>query len=274
LKRLTNNRTGISQRRLAGKFDVSQSTICRQLSKMKISYRKREKTPKYSKKQKQKSQEISRKLVNCLYRSNFSIIIDDEKYFTYSGANMPGNAGYYTNDKNACPDDVRFAGKEKFPPKILVWLCMSDRGMSAPLFYKSKSEAINSDTYIRCLKKRLIPFIQQHHEDLNYVFWPDLAPAHYSNETVKWMEDNVHFVAKHLNPPNVPKARPIEDFWGCLAQKVYEGGWEAKTAEQLINRIKLKLKEFDLNFVESLMRGVKAKLKSIAKEGVFSLYKK
>ena len=44
---------------------------------------------------------------------------------------------------------------------------------------------------------------------------------------------------------NVPQARPIENFLECLAQKVYEEGWEAKTEQQLIRRIKSKVKEFD-----------------------------
>ena len=44
LKGLTNNRFDVSQRKLAAKFDVCQKTICNQLRKMKISYRKREKS--------------------------------------------------------------------------------------------------------------------------------------------------------------------------------------------------------------------------------------
>ena len=55
------------------------------------------------------------------------------------------------------------------------------------------------------------------------------------------------------NPPNVPQAQTIENIWGNLAQKVYEGGWQASTeggwqasTEQvLIDRIKLKLKEIE-----------------------------
>ena len=43
------------------------------------------------------------------------------------------------------------------------------------------------------------------------------------------MNENVKFIPKDINPPNVPQARPIENFWGCLAKKVYEGGWEDKT---------------------------------------------
>jgi transposase len=274
LKRLVNNKTGISQRQLARKFSVHHSTINRRLSKMKISYRKREKTPKYSEKQQEKSQQLCSKLSNKLYRTNCSVINDDETYFTYSGDNMPGNVGYYSNDKKTCPDSVRFIGKEKFPKKVLVWIAISDHGISKPCIRSSKSEAINSEVYIDILKNYLLPFIHKHHSDLNYQFWPDLASAHYSKETIAWMNENVNFIPKEMNPPNVPQARPIENFWGCLKQKVYEKGWTAKTDQDLIRRINLKLKEIDQKFVENLMKGVKAKVKSIAENGVYSTYKK
>jgi uncharacterized protein (DUF2132 family) len=55
LKILTNNRKGVSQRRFSRKFGVSQMTFCRQLSKMRISCLKREKTPKYTEKQAEKA---------------------------------------------------------------------------------------------------------------------------------------------------------------------------------------------------------------------------
>ena len=61
------------------------------------------------------------------------------------------------------------------------------------------------------------------------------------------MNEFVHFVEKDCNPPNVPQARPIENFWGFLANKVYEGGWYAKTEQQLVNRIKLQLKNIDVS---------------------------
>ena len=45
LKRLANNRKGVSHRRLRPKLGVSRMNICRQLSQMNISCYKREKTP-------------------------------------------------------------------------------------------------------------------------------------------------------------------------------------------------------------------------------------
>ena len=143
LKRSVNNRFGVSQRGLGKKFEVHHTTISRQLAKMSISYRKREKTPKYNPKQQQKADELSGTLANELYRSSCVVIMDDERYFTFSGHNMPANAGYYTNDKRKCPDDVRFAGKESFPPMILVWIDISARGKSEALIRPSKLEATN-----------------------------------------------------------------------------------------------------------------------------------
>ena len=55
LKRLANNRKGVSQRRLGRKLGVSHVTICRQLSKMNISCYKQEKMPKYREKQADKA---------------------------------------------------------------------------------------------------------------------------------------------------------------------------------------------------------------------------
>ncbi len=80
---------------------------------------------------------------------------------------------------------------------------------------------------------------------------------------------DLYFVNNSINPPNVSKLKPIENFWGSMAQKVYEGRWETKNEMSLTRRIKFKIKEFYSKYVELLMRGVKAKLKSIGKDGVY-----
>ena len=105
---------------------------------------------------------------------------------------MHGNDNYYSNDKSKCPDSVRFAGKEKYPNKLMVWVAISNRGISKPLFRSSKSEAVDSDIYKNeCLEKRLLPLICKHHPDSNYIFRPDLAGCHYSRQTIAWMDENV-----------------------------------------------------------------------------------
>ena len=74
---------------------------------------------------------------------------------------------------------------------------------------------VNTNIYINeCFQPKLLPFIHKHNGDLHYLFWPDLAAAHYSNETVTWIEENEDLVEKSSNPPNVPQARPILEFVG------------------------------------------------------------
>ena len=77
------------------------------------------------------------------------------------------------------------------------------------------------------------------------------------------MDEYVNYVDKESN---VPQAQPIENFWGHLAQRVYEGGWQTSTEQLLIDCIKLKLKENGLNYLQLLIKGIKAKLRSIAND--------
>ena len=54
----------------------------------------------------------------------------------------------------------------------------------------------------------------------------------------------------------------------CLAQKVYEKGWEAKIEQR---RVEWKKKEFDTYFVESLLERIKGKVRSTGANGVYAL---
>ena len=87
--------------------------------------------------------------------------LNDEKHFTSDGSNMQSKDNYYSNDKSKFPDSAQFAGKEKFPNNAMIWVAISNRGISKQLFQPSKSEAVDSGIYINeCLEKRLLPFIQ------------------------------------------------------------------------------------------------------------------
>ena len=46
--------------------------------------------------------------------------------------------------------------------------------------------------------------------------------------------NGIAFVDKFENPSNAPQIRPIENYWGILKMKVYEGNWTAKTRDTLI----------------------------------------
>ena len=114
-------------------------------------------------------------------------------------------------------------------------MAISEIGFSDVCFTFTKGFAVNADNYIQnCLPKakKLINSDPKNHV---WIVWPDLASG-----LAEWLQaENIRFVPKTLNAPNVPKARPIEDFWGILSSKVYAGGWEAKSVTQLIRRIRV-----------------------------------
>jgi hypothetical protein len=92
--------------------------------------------------------------------------------------------------------------------------------------------AVNTEFYINeWLQPRLLPFIHKHHSDINFQFVHDLAGAHFSIGTIALMNENLPFGNNTTNPQNVPQDRLIENLWGILAQKVYEGCWKATTKQ-------------------------------------------
>ena len=60
----------------------------------------------------------------------------------------------------------------------------------------NSGNAINSEVYIKECLTRLKDFIDEYHSDGNYIFWPDLATAHYSNITQEVYESFGHFWVK------------------------------------------------------------------------------
>lgn len=276
VKRLVNsfkNRDGKSQRVEAKKFNVCQKTISNYLKKNKVQYRKKERAPFVTSNQLEKITRTSRKLATKTFVGKI-VVLDDEKYFTYGNSSVAGNDGYYTNDKSTTPDDVRFQHKSKFEPKVLMWIAISENGISQPYFQES-STAITSEVYInKCLRPMLIPYLRRNYNQSDYVFWPDLASAHYSKTTIDFLRVNlVNFVEKHDNPPNLPQARPIENFWALLSSRVYNHGWRANSKQQLIRRIKKMLKEVTANELQSLFKDLRGKLRKISDKGPYSVIK-
>ena len=195
-----------------------------------------------------------RKLLATFGKNDF--IIDDESYFTLSHTTLSGNDRFYLSKT---PNSIKNKYIAKHEQKILVYLAISPLGISRPIFSKS-GLAINQISYKEnCLKPSLVPFIRKYYARRKYVFWPDLASSHYAHSVQDFLTNaKIPFVPKLLNPANVPKARPIEDFWAHLKQQVYMGGWCANSVEQLKEKI-------DLKFVQQLAMGTRKRLNHISR---------
>ena len=255
LKRLVNHKAGHSQRKLASRFKCSQKLVYNVLKAMSISCWKKQTIPGRTDAQ----IKAARPKCAALYRKYRlkNWILDDESYFTLSHSSINGNDNFYSNNKQQAPASVKYRKKVKFEKKLLVWVAVSERGISKPYIVES-GNAINQFVYRdECLCRRLLPFIKEHHSDNNYIFWPDLASSHYAEASLDFMIENlINHVDKLDNPANLPEVRPIEDFWALLKGKVYENGWEATNLVQLKRRILKCLREFDVGRIQALMGDV------------------
>ena len=101
-----------------------------------------------------------------------------------------------------------------------------------------------------------------------------MAPCHYSKEVTKWMtENNINFVKKNENAPNVPQARPIERFWAICKREYKKQNKQSKTAAQMTkiwSKISKKVAE---NSGQALMASAKRNLRLIGREGANAPFK-
>ena len=74
-------------------------------------------------------------------------------------------------------------------------------------------------------------------------------------------------------PPNAPQIRPIENYWGIIKMKVYEGNWTTQTRDHLIQRIKMKQKEINQDIVIKMFDNVKGRVHVADQNGLQSLMK-
>ncbi|KAJ8952585.1 hypothetical protein NQ318_004132 [Aromia moschata] len=129
-------------------YGTSKSTVSLTLKRNGLKYRKRRKCPKYTQGQLLRIPRCCRQLRRVYFADGNSIILDDEKYFTLANSEMKGNYGFYTNNLEECPDNVKFKTKAKFADKILVWCAISNRGISRPFVGRVRGEALNSQGQI------------------------------------------------------------------------------------------------------------------------------
>lgn len=268
IKEKFNHRSGCSQRKVAKQFKTSQPYISYILKKH-TSVRKHKKTkrPLMSKKQKVAARPKCRKMSEIFVDLEF--VLDDESFMTKANTTLAGNDIFYSDNVEQTPDNVKNKYQAKYEEKVLVYVAISPRGISKPLFFKS-GLAINAEVYKNeCLSKSLIPFLRSHHSDKKFVFWPDLASAHYAKTVQEYLhKKKVNYVPKSINPANVPKVRPIEDFWGVLKQKVYENDWSAKDLDQLKQRIKWAFSQVPAETFQSICTSIHKRLRTVAKYGI------
>lgn len=260
--------SGKSYRQLGKKYNCDKNTIKKYLESMGVQRKKKKIAPFTTAKQqkviKYRLCELSRNYFSS--SSEYKCVMDDESYFTVEG-NEWQSKHYFESSTHKAPEKAKFIQKTKFPGKVLLWLAISENGVSEPVFFKG-GLAVNAQVYNDKCLPALRKFIEKYHQEEKIIFWPDLASSHYAKRTIENLKNNkIDFVPKEMNPPNVPQLRPIETFWANLKRKVYENGYRAKNVDSLILKIKKVLKTINTEGIQRSMRELPKKIRKANRDG-------
>ena len=150
---------------------------------------------------------------------------------------------------------------------------MSPKGTSRPILSSGRSMSVTARSYVNnYLNPHLLRFINTHYPHGGYIFWPDKASAHYAGLTTTFLDNhNINYVKKKDNPTEFPQCRPVEDFFGLLAARVYRRNWEAKDVVTLKRRIRKCLSEIPPSTVQATMATVRRRLLRAYRVGLLNV---
>ena len=151
-----------------------------------------------------------------IWKLDVQLILDDENYFSLNGGDISCIRKYYTTDRSTALPEVKFKTKMKFESKLLVWIAVSQKGISSIYVHRS-TIAIKQETYLHdCIRKRLsIVTTRMAMFYFSQILFYRITQNKFKNFS-RQITLNLYNVSKIL------QTRPTETIWSLLGQKVHE----------------------------------------------------
>ncbi|MGL5405357.1 MAG: transposase [Propionibacteriaceae bacterium] len=174
-----------------------------------------------------------------------NMIFSDEKKFNLDG---PDGFQYYWHDLRR---DPQFKLSRNFGGgSLMVWAGFSATGKT---MLAKIGTRMNSQAYTDMLEAVLIPFIEDNMTE-DVTFQQDNASIHVSRHSLEWFKDKDIELFDH--PARSPDLNPMENLWGIMARKVYEGGRQYDSVEDLEVACRNAWREIRLPVLESLINSM------------------
>ncbi len=97
----------------------------------------------------------------------------------------------------------------------MIWGAMTSAGVGPLCFLKN---SVTAPIHQDILEQFMLPSADQLFKDADFIFQPDLAPAHTAKSTKRWLND--HGVGVLDWPANSPDLNPTENLWGIVKRKM------------------------------------------------------
>lgn len=129
----------------------------------------------------------------------------------------------------------------KFPQGIMVWGCMSAKGLGTLHFIEG---TVNAAKYQDILTSSFLPSAANLYPNGDFIFQQDGASCHTAKSTKKWFGENNIKVLSH--PSSSPDLNPIETLWHKMKQHL------RNSPQRTIPQLRTKLQEIWDNFTPEL----------------------
>jgi hypothetical protein len=135
----------------------------------------------------------------------------------------------------------------KFPKSVMIWGCMSARGLGKYQFIEG---TVNAVKYQEILQNSLLPSLQFLYPQDDFIFQQDGAACHTAKTTKKWFgEHNINVLSW---PSNSPDLNVIETLWHKM--KSYLRNHPQRTIQDLKNQIEKIWASFTPEFCGDLVK--------------------
>lgn len=164
------------------------------------------------------------------------ILWSDEKWFFTTKPFNRQNTRFLLRIRD--PDNKkRIIRVRKSPTKVMVFGLMASDGKVMPPIFIPAKESINTECYLTRIMPAVRDWIRRTYQPGQAVFMQNGAPAHTSNRTQAWIQENgIDFWHKEMWPPSSPDANPLDfSFWYELSRTV--GNPVPKNQTELETRI-------------------------------------
>lgn len=183
-----------------------------------------------------------------------NVVFTDEKKFNLDG---PDGNNYYFHDLRK---EERFLQRrQQGGGGVMVWGTITSNGvMELSILYGRQT----SETYLQLLKNHKI-IMQRKLQPKKMIFQQDNAAIHTAGVVKKWFQDENIDVLDW--PALSPDLNIIENAWGWLSNKVYEGGRQFDNVNQIIPVIQDAWKAIPLSFIQNLYKSIPNRLIDVIK---------
>ena len=211
--------------------------------------------PLLSCKQKKKHLQFAQKYSKWTVEDWKQVIFSDESKFVMGYGNKGPRVWWqkYKRHKAAC-----LKHSVKHLAFIMVWGCVSSQGVGSLCFLSPKM-TVNTEVYIDLLDAYLLPSVDKLFADDDFVFQHDLAPAHCSYKTAKYLKEKRIDVLEW--PCNSPDLNIIEFVWQKMKTRVQQV--HLKTLEELKTVLREVWASFTQNELEEMVESMPRRIHEV-----------